>query len=161
MNTPGSVAWSCIRTRSPRIAPPVNGDDGSMASTATSSVGRAQVADRAALVSVLLPEPGAPVSPTVYAVASCGRGEAPDLAGVVAAALDERQQAGERRPVAARQRGVEQLAPVATLASRRGVSATLTTSVTPSMRSRMIRSMPAFSVCVDAGHCRTRRSARR
>ena len=37
MNTPGSVAWSCMRTRSPRIAPPVNGDDGSTASTATSS----------------------------------------------------------------------------------------------------------------------------
>ena len=30
-------------------------------------------------------------------------------------------------------------------------SSTLTTSVTPSTRSRMIRSMPAFSVCVDAG----------
>ena len=27
----------------------------------------------------------------------------------------------------------------------------LTTSVTPSTRSRMIRSMPAFSVCVEAG----------
>ena len=36
MNTPGSVAWSCIRTRSPRIAPPVNGDDGSIARTAIS-----------------------------------------------------------------------------------------------------------------------------
>ena len=48
MNTPGSVAWSCIRTRSPRIAPPVNGDDGSMASTATSSSVRAQVVDERA-----------------------------------------------------------------------------------------------------------------
>ena len=36
MNRPASVACSCIRTRSPRIAPPVNGDDGSIASTATS-----------------------------------------------------------------------------------------------------------------------------
>ena len=64
MNTPGSVAWSCIRTRSPRIAPPVNGDDGSIASTATS-----MSSDRrwpiSALVSVLLPAPGAPVMPTV------------------------------------------------------------------------------------------------
>ena len=34
---------------------------------------------------------------------------------------------------------------------RRGVIATLTTSVTPSMRSRMIRSIPALSVCVEAG----------
>ena len=36
MKTPGSVAWSCMRTRSPRIAPPEKGDDGSTASTATS-----------------------------------------------------------------------------------------------------------------------------
>ena len=34
MNTPSSMAWSCMRTRSPRMAPPENGDDGSMASTA-------------------------------------------------------------------------------------------------------------------------------
>src|SRR5207253_903201 len=35
MNTPGSVACSCIRKRSPRRAPPVNGDVGSTASTET------------------------------------------------------------------------------------------------------------------------------
>ena len=35
MKTPGSVACSCIRTRSPSSAPPENGDDGSTASTAT------------------------------------------------------------------------------------------------------------------------------
>ena len=28
INTPGSVAWSCMRTRSPRMAPPVKGDGG-------------------------------------------------------------------------------------------------------------------------------------
>ena len=38
MNTPGSVACSCIRTRSPSSAPPVNGDVGSTASTATRAV---------------------------------------------------------------------------------------------------------------------------
>ncbi len=35
MNTSGSVAWSCIRTRSPSSAPPENGEDGSTASTPT------------------------------------------------------------------------------------------------------------------------------
>ena len=35
MNTPASVAWSCIRTRSPSSAPPENGEDGSTASTPT------------------------------------------------------------------------------------------------------------------------------
>ena len=48
MNTPASVAWSCMRTRSPRIAPPVNGDDGSTASTATSSPSDRQVGDQRA-----------------------------------------------------------------------------------------------------------------
>ena len=35
MNTPWSVAWSCMRTRSPSSAPPENGEDGSTASTPT------------------------------------------------------------------------------------------------------------------------------
>ena len=56
-----------MRTRSPRIAPPVNGDDGSMASTATSLARRARTWPISALVSVDLPAPGAPVIPTVYA----------------------------------------------------------------------------------------------
>ena len=71
MNTPGSVAWSCIRTRSPRIAPPVKGDDGSIASTAT-SICCLRMRPMTALVSVLLPAPGAPVRPTVYAPPACG-----------------------------------------------------------------------------------------
>ena len=64
INTPASVAWSCMRTRSPRIAPPVNGDDGSIASTAT-FVSLERKCPIVALVSVLLPAPGAPVIPTV------------------------------------------------------------------------------------------------
>ena len=71
MNTPGSVAWSCMRTRSPRMAPPVNGDDGSMASTATSSPSE-RSRPMTAEVSVLLPAPGAPVSPTVYPLPEIG-----------------------------------------------------------------------------------------
>jgi hypothetical protein len=35
MNTSGSVAWSCMRTLSPRMAPPLKGDVGSMARTPT------------------------------------------------------------------------------------------------------------------------------
>ena len=35
MKTPPSVAWSCMRTRSPSRAPPENGEDGSTASTPT------------------------------------------------------------------------------------------------------------------------------
>ncbi len=37
MKTPSSVACACMRMRSPRMAPPVNGLDGSTASTPTAS----------------------------------------------------------------------------------------------------------------------------
>ena len=76
MKTDGSVACSCIRTRSARIAPPEKGDDGSIASTPTWETGSSAVRSpaggqprRATLtswfVSVDLPDPGAPVIPTV------------------------------------------------------------------------------------------------
>ena len=63
MKTPSSVAYACIRTRSPRSAPPVIGDEGSTATTATVRPARRASAIRAA-TSVLLPAPGAPVIPT-------------------------------------------------------------------------------------------------
>ena len=66
MKTPPSNAWSCMRTRSPRMAPPVNGDDGSTASTATSDPSTRRALMRW-VVSVDFPAPGAPVMPTVYA----------------------------------------------------------------------------------------------
>ena len=50
--------------RSPRIAPPVKGDDGSIANTATGDPAERRCAITA-LVRVLFPAPGAPVSPTV------------------------------------------------------------------------------------------------
>ena len=76
MKTAGSRAWSCMRTRSPRMAPPVKGEEGSTASTATWSTGSAVATvpspgqpPRAAMMSrsvrVDLPAPGAPVRPTV------------------------------------------------------------------------------------------------
>ena len=64
MKTPGSVAWSCIRTRSPRMAPPLKGEVGSTARTAT-SWSWARRYPISVLVSVDLPAPGAPVMPTV------------------------------------------------------------------------------------------------
>jgi hypothetical protein len=46
------------------MAPPVKGDDGSIASTATSSPAPRMI-ESSAFVSVDLPAPGAPVMPTV------------------------------------------------------------------------------------------------
>jgi len=71
MNTFGSVAWSCIRTRSPSSAPPENGEDGSTASTPT----RRSCARRtrtSADVEVDLPTPGEPVSPITRARPATG-----------------------------------------------------------------------------------------
>ena len=62
MNTPGSVAWSCMRMRSPRIAPPVKGLVGSTASTPTVLPALRQCA-MSRSVSVDLPAPGEPVMP--------------------------------------------------------------------------------------------------
>ena len=62
MNTPGSSATSSIRMRSPRSAPPVNGDVGSTAITPTESPAERYAAAMRA-VSVLLPAPGGPVMP--------------------------------------------------------------------------------------------------
>ncbi len=59
-----------MRIRSPRIAPPENGDDGSMASTATRSlpsIPRVRACSMSRSVRVDLPAPGAPVIPIVYA----------------------------------------------------------------------------------------------
>ena len=42
MNTPGSVAWACMRMRSPRMAPPLKGEVGSTAMMPTVLPWRAQ-----------------------------------------------------------------------------------------------------------------------
>ena len=46
MNTPGSSAWRCIRTRSPSNAPPENGELGSIAITPTRLARGAVVCDQ-------------------------------------------------------------------------------------------------------------------
>src|SRR5436309_878189 len=66
MNTPGSLEWSCIRTRSPKSAPPVNGLLGSTATTPTVLPPRRSDAVQTS-TSVLLPTPGGPVTPIRYA----------------------------------------------------------------------------------------------
>ena len=71
MNTVGSSACWLMRTRSPRMAPPLKGEVGSTASTATCAMAspRSGQPPRTAVmrpsVSVDFPAPGAPVSPTV------------------------------------------------------------------------------------------------
>src|SRR2546425_9446392 len=71
MKTPGSRARSLMRIRSPRIAPPENGDDGSTATMPTVRP-RARATTASARASVLLPLPGAPVTPTIWARPVCG-----------------------------------------------------------------------------------------
>ena len=64
MNTPASPACACIRTRSPRIAPPVNGLVGSTAITPTVRPRARGARAISRSTSVLLPAPGGPVTPT-------------------------------------------------------------------------------------------------
>src|ERR1700686_4881988 len=63
MNTFGSSAWRCMRIRSPRIAAPVKGECGSVASTAPPLPFFLSKATTPS-TSVDLPVPGAPVKPT-------------------------------------------------------------------------------------------------
>ena len=70
MNT-SSPAMPSMRTRSPRMAPPLSGDDGSTASTAgvRPRSGKSRVSWP---VSVDFPAPGAPVMPTTWALPMWG-----------------------------------------------------------------------------------------
>ena len=71
MKTPGSRKCSVSRMRSPSSAPWVNGEDGSIDSTAISrSCSRRSLVS--APISVDLPAPGAPVRPTIDALPVCG-----------------------------------------------------------------------------------------
>src|SRR3954447_9875876 len=66
MNTPGSRKCSLRRMRSPSRAPWVNGEEGSIESTATSR-SRARACSIRRPISVDLPTPGGPVNPTTAA----------------------------------------------------------------------------------------------
>ena len=102
MKTPSSAAYDCIRTRSPRSAPPVIGDDGSTAMTATDRP-PARSSPMSAATSVLLPAPGAPVIPTRCArpARGCSRRRADSATGVrFSTAVSSRARA-RRSPVTA------------------------------------------------------------
>ena len=71
MKTPSSTAWSCMRRRSPRIAPPVKGLDGSIAITPT-FLPSALNCEMSLLTKVLLPAPGLPVIPMTWALPVLG-----------------------------------------------------------------------------------------
>jgi hypothetical protein len=63
MKTPGSRVCACIRMRSPRTAPPVNGLEGSTAITPTDEPPvRRRVVSRSTRVD--FPAPGGPVTPS-------------------------------------------------------------------------------------------------
>ncbi len=71
IKTPSSVLSSCMRTRSPKKAPPVKGLDGSTATTPT--VFPCLLSSSTSFcISVLFPEPGGPVMPTMWALPVCG-----------------------------------------------------------------------------------------
>ena len=72
MKTLGSRAWRCIRIRSPRMAPPLKGELGSVASTATDDC-FLRSRETTASTSVDLPVPGAPVNPATPGVLASGR----------------------------------------------------------------------------------------
>ena len=65
--TPESRLCRCIRIRSARIAPPVNGLVGSTATTPT-VFPRRRNSSVIPSVSVLFPDPGGPVTPMTYAL---------------------------------------------------------------------------------------------
>ena len=71
MKTSPSSAYDCMRTRSPRSAPPVIGLDGSTAITATVRPALRTSAIRDA-TSVDFPAPGGPVIPTRWAPPAIG-----------------------------------------------------------------------------------------
>ncbi len=72
MKTLGSRACRCMRMRSPRIAPPVKGELGSVASTATEEC-FLRSRETTASTMVDLPVPGAPVNPATPGVLASGR----------------------------------------------------------------------------------------
>ena len=84
-----------MRTRSPRIAPPVNGLDGSTASTPTRCP-RPRSTRTSSLVSVDLPTPGEPVSPMICAWPVWGARTAATSRQALVAVLDQADQPGDR-----------------------------------------------------------------
>ena len=101
MNTPGSRKWSVRRIRSPSRAPWVNGEEGSIDSTATVR-SRARSSLVSAPSSVDLPAPGGPVKPMIGGAAGAGIDLLDQRPALWIIVLDQRDPAGERAAVAGR-----------------------------------------------------------
>ena len=148
----GGVVTAC-GTRSPRIAPPLNGLVGSTASTPTLVSSARDARSTSWSVSVDFPSAGAPVIPTDHARPVLQVQAAHDPVRVVAAgstseislAIAARSPRARSTRIDVRRAGC----PQATAA----ISAT--TSVTPGTRSMMIRSTPALRSSSTPGTCRT------
>ena len=100
MKTPSSAAYDCMRTRSPRSAPPVIGEDGSTATTATVRPAARAARAISAATSVDLPAPGGPVIPTRCAPPASGYRRRRRVLGDRRVVLDRGQEPGERPAVA-------------------------------------------------------------
>ena len=110
-----------------------------------------------ALVSVLLPAPGRPGEPNGVSVTATRISESTNLARFIVATFNQGKKSGQRTAITIECVGKKFGSRFALTSHRieawpsqvaqaRTFSATLITSVTPSTRSRMIRSTPAFSV---------------
>ena len=99
MNTPSSAAYACIRTRSPSSAPPVIGDDGSTATTATVRPAVRELRDERG-DERRLARAGRPGDPDEVRAAGQRVEAAQRGLGDGRAVLDGGQQPGERAPVA-------------------------------------------------------------
>ena len=103
MNTPGSRKCSVRRMRSPSSAPCVNGEDGSIESTADVAVAARAGAAISAPISVDLPAPGGPVKPTTAALPGVRIDLADERPALGVVVLDERDRPRERALVAREQ----------------------------------------------------------
>ena len=99
MKTPASAACDCMRTRSPRMAPPLNGLVGSTATTPT-VCSRRRISTISRSTSVLLPAPGAPVMPIRYACPRPGEDLADELGAFGRLVLDQADRARDRARIA-------------------------------------------------------------
>ena len=141
-----------MRTRSPRIAPPLNGLIGSTASTPDLVAGATPARPTRRSVSVDLPAPGAPVMPTVPGPSGL-RVQAAATAATASSppASTSEMSLGDRTPITGDRARRRAAAGSSRHASRPARHSSATTSVMPGTRSMMIRSTPALRVIIETG----------
>src|SRR5689334_901528 len=89
IRTSESLMWAAIRIRSPSSAPPLYGDDGSTASTAT-RIPRARYEPTSAPTVVDFPAPGGPVTPMILGGADSPRASRTSLRRALSTRLNSR-----------------------------------------------------------------------